>query len=237
MIFKRLLIVIAAALLIAAPATAAAKAPKGGVRIELSTDRPVTPEMFGQANTYASSRGVLVQWVNYTYAEVFPDYFLQPTVYEVRDASTYCGGQVYNALYCKKWNTIAYSKKYAKFLFNRIGDAGFAALIAHEYGHGAAAWFNYTGWGYFRNEITGEGFADCMAGGFMVQMYNWGHLDNLGFGDWNETVRTFNALADRVTATDGSGHGDAAWRSDKLSYGWTNGMNGCAQLGGQWAQG
>jgi predicted metalloprotease len=237
MTIRRALTTLLAFAALAVTPAAAAAAPSdiaraGAVRIKLSADRPVTPELFGQVNTYASSRNLLIQWVNYTFASHFPASFREPGVYEVRDAAVVCGTRVYNAVYCPSRNLIAYSRKYAKYLYARIGDAGFAALIAHEYGHGVQQWLGYRS-GRFRYELTGESFADCMAGGFMAQMSNWGYVDSLGYGDYREMLAAFRALSDRYTSTDGSGHGDAAWRTAKVNYGWSNGTRGCAEWGHQ----
>lgn len=196
---------------------------------------PAAARLFGFQGTYATKRTPLLQWINYTYARVIPGLggtFRAPAVYEVaHGASTPNGcGAANNGIYCGSVNTIGYSSLYAQNAFNTIGDSAFAGLLAHEFGHGAQQWLNLNG-GLMRYTHYSEGFADCMAGGWLAQMYNWGYVDSVGRGDWREYLDVLTALSDTTTTLDN--HGRPEWRHAAATYGWNYGMNGCASWGRQ----
>lgn len=194
-------------------------------------------KLFGFQGTYATKRTPLLQWINYTYAQVIPGLggtFRAPAVYEVaHGASTPNGcGAAYNGIYCGGVNTIGFSSLYAQNAFNNIGDSAFAGLMAHEFGHGAQQWLNING-GLMQYTHYSEGFADCMAGGWLAQMYNWGRVDNVGRGDWREYLDVLTNLSSDTTTL--HNHGRPEWRHAAATYGWNYGMRGCATWGRQLA--
>ena len=116
-------------------------------------------------------------------------------------------------------------------VFNTHGDAAFAGVIAHEYGHGVMHWSGFAGRGQFRYQLMREGFADCMAGAWVSYMYNSGHTDGIGRGDGIEVVDSLAAVGAASTRWDN--HGDARWRSSAATYGWNVGFRGCLAWGRQ----
>jgi hypothetical protein len=192
-------------------------------------------KLFGFEGTYATKRTPLIQWINYTYSRVIPNLggtFRAPDVYEVAHGGyTPNGcGSAYNGIYCGGVNTIGFSSLYAQNSFNNIGDSAFAGLLAHEFGHGAQQWLGLNG-GDMRYTHYSEGFADCMAGGWLAQMYNWGYVDSVGRGDWREYLDVLTALSDTTTTM--YNHGRPEWRHAAATYGWNYGMRGCAAWGRQ----
>ncbi len=200
-----------------------------------ATASPAAERLFGFHGSYATKRWPLVQWINYTYATVIPKLggtFRAPAVYEVpHGGSTPNGcGAAYNGIYCGAVNTIGFSALYAQNAFDTIGDSAFAGLMAHEFGHGAQQWLGLNG-GLMRYTHYSEGFADCMAGGWLAQMYNSGYVDSVGRGDWREYLDVLTHLSDATTTLDN--HGRPEWRHAAASYGWNYGMRGCASWGRQ----
>lgn len=215
-----------------------APGPAADSQLLLSAGAQASPEaarLFGFHGTYATKRTPLVQWINYTYATVIPGLggtFRAPAVYEVAHGGRTpngCGA-TYNGIYCPSVNTIGFSSLYAQNAFNTIGDSAFAGLIAHEFGHGAQQWLNLNG-GLMRYTHYSEGFADCMAGGWLAQMYNWGRVDSVGRGDWREYLDVLTTLSDTTTTL--HNHGRPEWRHAAATYGWNYGMRGCASWGRQ----
>ena len=121
-------------------------------------------------------------------------------------------------------HTVGYSWQYSQNVFDAVGDAGFAGLMAHEFGHAAQNTLGIRG-GWMDRVVYKEAFADCMAGGWLVQMYNWGYYDNVGRGDWREWLDALTGLSDSTTTLDN--HGTPAWRHQNATYGWNTGMRGC----------
>ena len=202
---------------------------------------PILPtgKIFGFQGDYTSKKGPLVQWINYTYATIIPRLggtFSAPAVYETRHggATPQGCGPTYNGIYCPTVNTIGFSGFYGQAAFDNIGDAAFAGLLAHEFGHGAQQWLRLNG-GLMRWLHYSEGFADCMAGGWLAQMYNWGYVDSFGRGDWREYLDVLENLSDRETRLDN--HGAKEWRHAAATYGWNYGMRGCANWGAQLIRG
>ncbi len=120
---------------------------------------PVTvdPKLFGFQGTYDAKRMSLLNWVNYTYSSVLGRTFRQPKVYELSGPGTTpdgCG-TVSNAMFCwGNMNTMAWSAPYMRNVFGQFGDAAFASVLAHEYGHGAMSWLGFAGKGNFRSRST-----------------------------------------------------------------------------------
>jgi hypothetical protein len=205
------------------------------------TDRPPAPgaRLFGYQGTYAERKWPLIQWVNYVYATAIPNMggaFRTPSVYEVPHGGytpTGCG-QIWNAGYCATLNSIGFSSYYGNWAFTNIGDAAFAALMAHEYGHGAQQWLRVWG-GRMNKKFYVEGFADCMAGGWLAQMYNWRYVDGVGRGDWREYIDVLSNLSANVTAVSEHDYGPPAYRHAHAVYGWNYGMRGCLAWGRQMA--
>lgn len=202
---------------------------------ELSEHRPVESEMFRTRGSYAGSKDVLAQWVNYVYADNIPALggtYRAPTYYgEVPDGTaTGCSGGPLrrNAMYCSTNNAIMFTRSYLRPAYNRYGDGAFAGVLAHEWGHGAQYWLGYGNRGQFQWTIYSEGFADCMSGGFMARMFNDGNLDA---GDLQELLRWRGRMG--ITSNDPHTHGSDRWRQDAVMYGYNNGMRGCAQWGYQ----
>ena len=198
---------------------------------------PPAGKLFGFQGTYATKRDPLIQWVSYVYSRAMGELgasFRQPLFYEVgHGGSTPNGcGAVYNGMYCGSVNTIGMSSLYAQNSFNNLGDAAFAGLLAHEYGHAAQQWLRING-GNMRYLHYSEGFADCMAGGWLNTMYRWGYGDRIGRGDWQEYLDVLTNLSDTTTTRDN--HGRPEWRHAIATYGWNYGMRGCTQWARQMA--
>jgi hypothetical protein len=210
-------------------------------RIPMDSGRPVgeLPKLFGYQGTFAEKRWPLVQWVNYVFATVVPTiggHFRQPAVYEV-GANGYAPdgcGPVANARFC--WggrNTMVMSVPFMQSVFDGFGDAAFASVAAHEYGHGAMAWLGFTGRGWFQYQLYREGFADCMAGAWLYWMHYNRYTDSVGRGDGQELIDIMSAIGSAITTVDN--HGDARWRTALATYGWNYGFSGCASWGRQLA--
>jgi hypothetical protein len=216
---------------------AVAPGPASGAELLAANAGPAhsAAKLFGFHGTYASKRTPIVQWINYTYSRVIPNLggtFIAPAVYEVAHGGhtpNGCGA-TYNGIYCGGLNTIGFSSLYAQSAFNNIGDSAFAGLLAHEFGHGAQQWLRLND-GLMRYVHYSEGFADCMAGGWLAQMYNWGYVDSVGRGDWREYLDVLTQLSDTTTTLDN--HGRPEWRHAAATYGWNYGMRGCAAWGRQ----
>lgn len=235
------------------PASDAATAPAvdttAGTELRLTGARPTLRQarLFGYTGTYDQKRFILANWVNYVYRVASPSFgatFRQPVVREVADGtvvSTPCGAKAirWNAEYCGgpavATPTMTWTVPFLRYYFDRFGDGGAAAILAHEYGHGAMHNLGLTGRGLFRYTLYSEGFADCMAGAWMYWMYANHYTDGLGQGDGNEMIGTMRDIADGVTSL--AGHGDAGWRQALTMYGWNNGFVGCANWGRQIARG
>jgi len=191
-------------------------------------------KLFGFQGTYEAKKWGIVNWVNYVYSVMVPQLggrYVQPSVAEVPSGGTTpagCGPIVNNAAYCFDLNAIGWSTDFGSFFFDNHGDAGFATYIAHEYGHGAQRWFGFDR-GWFRYTLFAEGFADCMAGGWLYWMSARGYTDTVGRGDTTEIITALTAGSDASTTLDG--HGDARWRSALAAYGWNYGMQGCRDWG------
>lgn len=190
--------------------------------------------LFGFQGTYDGKKWGIVNWVNYVYSLEVPQLggtYRQPSVAEVPPGGTTpagCGPIVNNAFYCGGLNAIGWSTDFGSFYFNTHGDAGFATYIAHEYGHGAQQWFGFDR-GWFRYRLYAEGFADCMAGGWLYWMSTRGHTDNVGRGDTTEIITALAGGSAQSTSLDN--HGDARWRAALAAYGWNYGMQGCRDWG------
>lgn len=207
-----------------------------GTKVKVHRGAPtVSPKMFGTIGTYAGKRNLMVQWVNYIYARNIPTIggtYRAPAVYELPAGSYFgCSGGFSAAAYCPATNIVAIEAAFMQPVFTRFGDSAVATAIAHEFGHGAERWLGFSNRGKFRYTLYGEGFADCMAGGFMASMYNLGRLDNLGRGDGQEMLDLMALVANATTTLDN--HGNVAWRQALARYGWTYGMAGCAAWGRQ----
>lgn len=198
----------------------------------------IDPKLFGFQGTYDAKRWSLLNWVNYTYSSVLGRTFRQPTVYELSGPGTTpdgCG-TVSNAMFCwGNMNTVAWSAPFMRNVFNQFGDAAFASVLAHEYGHGAMSWLGFAGKGSFRYQIYREGFADCMAGAWLYWMSYYRYTDNVGAGDRNELYNLMFNLGSSNASTTYDNHGDAAWRTSLSTYGFNNGFNGCINWGRQLA--
>ena len=211
------------------PAVTAPAPSPGAEQILLAARPPAGSRLFGFQGTYAQKRWNLIQWINYTYSRAVPEMggrFSTPSVYEVAHGGrtpTGCGA-VYNAMYCPAVNTIGFSASYGQAAFTNIGDSAFAGLLAHEYGHGVQQWMQLRG-GLMNSTQYSEAFADCMAGGWLATMYNWGYMDNVGRGDWREYLDVLTNLSDATTTA--YNHGRPEWRHQSAVRGWNYGMQGC----------
>ena len=128
-------------------------------------------------------------------------------------------------------NTVAWSSPWMRNVFDQFGDAAFASVMAHEYGHGAMSWLGFTGKGNFRYQIYREGFADCMAGAWLYWMSYYRYTDNIGVGDRSELYNLMFNLGSSNAQTTRDNHGDAAWRTSLSTYGFNNGFQRLHQLG------
>jgi hypothetical protein len=212
--------------------------PVEGQRVPITKGRPLTkqPQLFGFHGAYATKKWALVNWVNYTYSVVLGSSFRQPSVYE----TTYVNGcgPVHNASMCwGNMNVAAFNPAWSQDIFDRYGDAGFAAVMAHEYGHGAMSWLGFAGRGSFNHQIFREGFADCMAGAWLYWMSANRHTDNVGRGDRQELYDLMYGLGSSNSQTLYTNHGDAGWRTALSTYGWNTGFNGCIAYGRRLAAG
>jgi hypothetical protein len=208
----------------------------GSEQLELKPGEPppAPGKLFGNTGTYDGKKWGIVAWVNYVYSVVIPQLggsFTQPLVYEVPESGTVgCGAITNNAVYCFGINRVGWSVDFGRGYFDQVGDGGFATLLAHEYGHGAQNWFGFSR-GNFTYTLYREGFADCMAGGWMYWMYAHGYTDALGKGDISELIDTLVKISSPTTTLDN--HGDYHWRLAAASYGWNYGMQGCRNWGRQ----
>jgi hypothetical protein len=191
-------------------------------------------KLFGYEGTYDGKKWPILNWVNYVFSQSVPALggtFRQPAVGEVPPGGVTlagCGPITMNAMYCPRLNAVGWSSDFGQLLFNRHGDTAFATYMAHEYGHGAQAWMNLYG-GWMNYTLYAEGFADCMAGGWLYQMYARGYTDTVGRGDLVEIVDALVLGSD--PASELGNHGDARWRVGMATYGWTYGMQGCRDWG------
>jgi hypothetical protein len=204
------------------------------VPIEPGKPTGANGKLFGFAGTYDGKKWGILNWVNYVYSLTIPQLggaFRQPAVAEVPPGGTTpagCGPISNNATYCFGPNAVGWSTDFGHMFFDGYGDAAFAAYMAHEYGHGAQNWFGFFK-GWFRYTLYSEGFADCMAGGWLYWMHAHGYTDSVGRGDTQEIVDGLVRGSD--TTRDLGGHGDAQWRVGMASYGWNYGMQGCRNWG------
>lgn len=204
------------------------------VPIENSKPKDEGGKLFGYEGTYDGKKWPILNWVNYVYSRTIPALggrFRQPAVGEVGPGGTTlagCGPITMNAMYCGSLNAVGWSSDFGHFFFDGYGDTAFATYMAHEYGHGAQQWLGING-GWMSYTLYSEGFADCMAGGWLYWMYAHGYTDTVGRGDLTEIVDGLVRGAD--AATDLGGHGDARWRVGMATYGWTYGQQGCRDWG------
>lgn len=212
--------------------------PTQGAPVEVNAAKPQhrLGKLFGFQGVYDTKHIPLVQWVNYVYSVVVPTlggHFVQPAIYEMTPPNGVtpngCGSTLNNALFCWNLNTMAYDTNWMRGIFDNLGDAAFASVVAHEYGHGTMAWLGLAGKGYFNYTLYSEGFADCNSGAWMFWMYYNHYTDSVGQGDTAELVNVWRALADQTT--DLNNHGNANWRVAAVTYGWNNGFRGCANWG------
>ena len=191
-------------------------------------------KLFGFEGTYDGKKWPIHNWVNYVDSLAIPQLggaFRQPAVGEVGPGGVTlagCGPIRLNAMYCPSVNAVGWSSDFGHLFFDGYGDTAFAVYMAHEYGHGAQQWFGIRG-GWMNYTLYSEGFADCMAGGWLYWMYAKGYTDSVGRGDLTEIVDGLVRGSDSVT--DLNGHGDARWRVALATYGWTYGMQGCRDWG------
>lgn len=204
--------------------------------VPITNEKPTGADgkLFGFEGTYDAKKWPILNWVNYVYYAVIPRLggnFRQPAVAEVPSGGVTpagCGPITFNAMYCGGVNSVGWSTDFGHFFFDNYGDTAFATYMAHEYGHGAQQWFGLRG-GWMQYTLYSEGFADCMAGGWLYWMYAHGYTDTIGRGDLTEIVDGLARGADASTTL--GGHGDAQWRVGMASYGWTYGMQGCRDWG------
>jgi hypothetical protein len=224
-----------------------ARAPKGATRIHIKGKRlartrsgsvKANASLFGYEGDFFAKRNTILANVQGFYEGLVPKSggtFTAPALYEVNDDTTTvtCGteSKVYrqNASYCPPGNFVVWSIELSQSLWTGIGDTAWGTAIAHEYGHGAQKWLGYGNGGWFGYTIYREGFADCMAGAWLVSIYQNNQAGNVGRGDGQEFTDLFHRVADPTTTWDN--HGDFNWRDQAALYGWNYGFDGCVSWG------
>lgn len=123
-------------------------------------------------------------------------------------------------MYCLRNHTVYVGRRMTREAY-RYGDAAYAYMIAHEYGHAMQAAFRFMP----RNRTQAELQADCLAGAYLAA------VPNLSFDDQDlEEILSFShAIGDYATHLRDH-HGTPQQRVASVSMGLHGGVGACRAL-------